>query len=260
VGVMKKFGVISSVFVLLVFASTFVSAQAPGVWDAIQNFFVQLWEKVLQPFFTFILGQVSTGEILLAKILLTFLVLIFVSVAVRAFPPFQGKRGLAFLTSFIISVLAIRFIATEELVKTILLPYTALGIAITAFLPLVIYFYFVEKVVPVGVYRKLAWIFSIVVFGSLYITRFDELGESAYIYLIAAGVSLIFLWFDSTIQRWFRKAQLERMEVTTSEEGVTKLRRKLVELKQDFTEGIITEDEYNKRRAQYSKRIYALSK
>ena len=220
---MKKFGVF--VFASLLLLSVFVSAQGSiasnlfsGSSSGSVASFVESFVDGAEPIVKLLVG--STGgesnldsSFLFAKFLLLILVVAVIWVPVKTMPFVGGERnGLAFVISLIVGLLSIRFLSSE-LISTILLPYTALGISITAFLPLVLYFVWVEKGLEGAMYttiRKAAWIFALVVFVALYFVRLPLLNPSAFasVYLIAGALCLIMFFADQTIQNAFNSAKL----------------------------------------------------
>ena len=173
------------------------------------------YDALFEPFAKFLLGSADTGEVFFAKLLFLLILTIFINYALAQIPNIAPKSK---LFAFIISLLAVRFI-TPAWITTTILPYSALGIALTAFFPFVIYFFFVEKgFVGSPTMRKLAWIFAAVVFGGLFLYRdiepIDISGgqfKPGYIYLITASLSLVMLFLDKTIQRAFKKAEADNM-------------------------------------------------
>jgi hypothetical protein len=116
---------------------------------------------------------------------------------------------MVFIVSAAVALLSTRFLLQADWIKVILLPYSTFGIAVTALLPLIIYFYFVESISSSTI-RKMAWIFAAVVFVGLWYTRYDEITSSAiYVYPVAAVACFVFLAFDGTIRRAWNKARAE---------------------------------------------------
>jgi len=103
-------------------------------------------------------------------------------------------------------------------VQTLLLPYNALGLSLAAFLPLAIYFIFLEVIFMGEKYktvRKSGWILIFVVFVFLWFSRAPELATASgyyasWVYPITALLCLIFFWFDGTIQKWLNKFRADR--------------------------------------------------
>ena len=240
---MKKFGVIALVFISLILVSSFVSAQTAS--EKFATFAKDFYKNILEPFGSFLFGAgTGAGEIFFAKAMLFLILISLITYAAGQFPPLAGKR--AFWISLIISVISVRLI-TPDWVQAILLPYNALGIALTSFLPFLLYFFFVEKsLVGHTTMRKIAWVFAAVVFMGLFIYQNAAVTETkyafalfpigsatvtttpgfnpTYIYLIAAVASIIMLFADNTIQRAFAKARAS---------GVADTRKATIEVQLD---------------------------
>lgn len=215
---MKKFGVF--VFLSLLLVSSFVSfASAQEILRPVADAADSFYSTVVEPFAKFLLGKngAESAEIFFAKILIFLLLASMVWYAADSFPPTQGKRAL--LVAVIISALSVRFLSATW-VETIALPYTAFGIAVSALIPLILFFFFVETGLQgQPVLRKICWIFAAVIFVGLFLYRYDapfvgsnDKGiEPGHMYLIASLLSLGLLFWDKTIQRAFIKGKYERM-------------------------------------------------
>ncbi len=164
-----------------------------------------------------IVGETATGtasnelgaNIFLAKVLLLILVLAIVSAVL-------SKTGFVFLeegwthwvVSIVVAILSVRFL-NAELVQAILIPYSTLGVALTAIVPFAIYFLFVEK----GMYgphysmmRRVAWIFFAVIFLAIWTLRTGEKTSNSIIdsiYPLTALIAVIMAFADGTIQKIF---------------------------------------------------------
>src|SRR3989344_1955524 len=245
---MKKLGVVVSlVFVLSILAIGFVSAQT--IFEQIVTTAEQFYDSVLKPFGIFLLGKdSSTGELFFAKLLLFILIASLVWYAADKFPPTHGKR--AVLVSAIVSILAVRFI-TETWVNTIVLPYTAFGIAVTALIPLILFFFFVETgLVGQPSLRKICWIFAAVVFVGLFLYRYDvpyvganDKGlEPGHLYLFSSLACLIVLFLDKTIQRAFNKAKYSNISELRNIRIQADLLEEYEKIRDRMAKGTLTKD------------------
>lgn len=166
----------------------------------------------LNPVLKQIVGENDGGDIFLAKIL--FLIIIFAIAwkALERIDFFSENEWILWTVSVAVSILAIRWIGNTDVVNTILLPYSAFGVAIMSGLPFVLYFLIVKDFNRT--IRKVSWIFFIVVFVGLWIMRSGEaentVGKFAYVYLATAGLALAVLLFDGTIQKINQKIKAEK--------------------------------------------------
>jgi hypothetical protein len=259
---MRKEGgvLLTLLLVTVLFASMIPLVSAQGVGGVVSGALATATEVVdatvraLEPLLTVLIGSAATGELFFAKLL--FLVIVFglVWIAVRQFPVLNKYTWVTVLISVAVALLSVRFLSSSAIIDTILLPYSVLGVAVTSLVPLIIYFFFVEKgLESYPILRKIAWIFAAVVFGVLYVVRFNNLGSYAYIYLIAAVLSLIFLWFDGTIRKWFAKSRMDSAVRGSKSQMMRELRRELRKLHKDWREG-----DYGENKATYRSEVKEL--
>jgi hypothetical protein len=165
--------------------------------------------ELFRPLLEGIVGEAENGETFLAKIL--FLVIIFtvLFVSLGNIEFFSEKVWPLWLVSISASIISIRWFGNSEIVQTAILPYSALGITVSAGLPFILYFLIVEKIQS-RISRKLAWIFFSVVFIGLYFSRWDELGNFGYIYLVTSALGIVSFLMDGTIQKFFSRSKIER--------------------------------------------------
>jgi len=261
----KKIGVILlSVLVFSMLLTTLVVAQEVG--EAAATFadgVVKVIDQIVksgEPIFSNLLGETPGGEHLFAKALFFIIILSIIWISLDRVEIFATNTWALAIVSLAGSVLAIRFIISREILEFMILPYSAFGVIVSAFLPLLVYFYIVEKAFTTATMRKIAWVFAIVVFSGLWITREEQIGNLAWIYLITAILSLIFLLADKTIKRALVKANMEAWGVKKSREYELEIRRKIKEAKDDLTSGIVTPTEHAKIMKSLRKKMVALHK
>jgi hypothetical protein len=204
----KAFGV--SAFLLSML--TFVSAQsnaAAGLSKGMSQV-IGMIEGMLGPLFSAILGGGS--EMLFEKILFLIIIFAIVYIIIKRTPVFSGDKNkpIVWIVSISVSLLSTRFMS-GDLLKSMMLPYTTLGVTLTAALPLIIFFIFVLSFDKPEhkTLRKILWIAYIVVFTTIWSTRYNDIGVISYIYLGSAIVALIFLLADGTIRRHMIKQKIE---------------------------------------------------
>lgn len=253
---MKKSGAVL-VFVLLslVLVSSFVSAL-----DIAQQVtsFLDGATATANPIAKYLLGDTLTGELLFAKVLFFLIILSIVWVAASKFEPIKDTTWALVVVSVAVSVLAVRFITNVDWIQAMILPYNAFAIALISFIPLLIYFYFVEKFVPKRSMRKIAWILAAVVFVGLFISRsasgeLSKVGpyvggiSPAYIYLFTAVLCLIFMLADKSIQNAWRKSQQEDLKELHEAEIRASIRKDRAELEKGLLDHSVSQAEYNLR-------------
>ena len=257
------------IFVLL-FATSFVSAASPV--DSIKNGATAVWE-IVQPIAEFVLGGnagvtgSSEAALFMGRIILFIILLSLVWFAVKQFPAIGENEFLVWVVSVGVSILGIRFMQPAW-VEAVILPYSALGIALAALFPLIIYFFFVEKGLSgYPTMRKIAWIFAAVVFVSLFLFRDDVLipnDESAFfassfdpswIYLIAAACCIVFLLFDRTIQKWYARVKHESYTSAHASSLEAHYRRLIKQAYDDKQNNVITQAELERLVKKYQKEL-----
>lgn len=262
---MKKAGLILA---LLVLSSFIVSAQYYSSGSSYSGFFggagyyasygpVWIEENVGQ-YFAWFLG--GTGDYLFERILLFFILIAFIFTILSKMPLFKERIGPNIVITLAISLLVSRFFGDTEYIQTILAPYTVLGIALTAGIPLIIYFFFVQSFES-STLRKILWVFFIVVFLGIYGTRAPELGQAAYIYILTGVIALILLLADGTIRRVMWRERMKQMGARTAEDAARKIREQLYKLDEDYnTRHIIDESYYNRERRRLQRSLRSLTK
>jgi len=220
----KKIGMILRLLLVSIFTLNFVSADLTQDlgrgFQEVYNIIDVLITNFIAPFVRLVLtsGTESiSGDMLFAKLLFFLIVLGFVHFALDKARVFEDKKGLNWVVVIVVSILATRYLGTEALIQTIILPYSVLGIAISAGLPFIIYFLFIEvgfKGKEYSILRKVAWaLFTIVFIGLWFERRIDITqagGYASWIYPVTIFASILILLFDSTIQTAWLKADMKK--------------------------------------------------
>lgn len=233
--------------IMSLFLIGLVSAQSSNnIVRGIQNLVTQGY-NLIKPLIEALLGSTSTSELFLAKFILAVILFAFVWTVLDKVDFFSSNTWVLVIISIAVPVLGIRFLS-EEWVQTILLPYSTIGVVMTALVPLIIYFIFVEQAISSRTLRKIAWIFAAVVFIGLYFTRLDELKDIVWVYPVVAIVCIFFLFFDKTIQRAYNKVKSENMHSLHQSRLKTQLIKEDQQLDEDFYSG-----KYAGREADYKR-------
>ncbi len=219
--------------------------------------FVELVKDIATPVFSVFLG--GDGEILFQRILFFFVILAIVYVVLDKVPIFEDKPGVTWVVVIAVSLLSTRFLSDAEIVKSILLPYTVVGIVLASAIPLVIAFVFIESFES-GVLRRILWSLFLVIFFAIWLTRTGEVGSLAIIYFFTGVAALIFLFADGTIRRIMINQQMKQLGMDNRSQFETDIRRQIRQVGADLSLGIITPSQaaYSKRRLQ--KKLKALNK
>ncbi len=218
-------------FVLIFFISIFL-VSARSVTEDIKSLTSGV-SDILQYLAETLLGPGPEGIVgggLFARTLFFLIVLSVVWVVIGRITLFSDKKGVIAIISISVALLSTRFLLQTEWVETVLLPYTVLGVALTAFIPFIIYFYFLEFITTERWVRKVGWIFGAVVFMGLWWNRYDTLQSDAlYIYPITALLCLLTLGFDKSIQKAISKSDVEKMVKEISRKELNKQLKGLAE-------------------------------
>ena len=210
----KKRGLIIGGFLLAVLLVSLVAAQSElGLGESTKKV-VDEFVDFIKPVASSVLGKTPSGsEYLFAKVLFLIIVLAIIWTALNRVEFFNEKPWILFVVSLAVSILATRWLTTEDIINTIILPYSTLGIAITAGFPFVLWF----LIINVGLQgegrrtvRRIAWIFFAVIFIGLYITRQATMEGARWIYPVTALAAFIMAIMDGTIQGFFNKLQMEK--------------------------------------------------
>jgi len=208
------FSLLVGMFVFLFSGITIVSALDLDFQSA--GYQVIQWIKdIFGPFFSVLIGTGEIDEYLFARVLLLIIIYTMVLVVLKKTEIFKNNKGATIMIAVAVSILGVRFLATKALITLILLPYGAMAISLSIFIPFLIYFFFIHYSVSTGLGRKLAWILFAAVFFGLWYTRQDTLEGYDTIYMIAIIGFLLVLIFDSKIHEYFGmfEARKERRRV-----------------------------------------------
>ena len=251
----------------LLFSLSLVSAaegQSPLV-DLVNGFIKGLY-SILRPLLDYVIGEtssvgdISAESIFFAKILLLVILISLVYVILENVDLFSSKVLVLWIISIGVGVLGVRFLESE-LISTILLPYSVIGVAITAGLPFIIYFIGVEKGLNGPSHktvRRVAWIFFAVIFLALYSLRQSEIPQYAWIYPFTALLAVIVMFFDGSIQRLFFQMRLDRAGAGSRDELVRQINRKIQQVDEDFADGLINAAEHTRLKKTYRTQLLKL--
>jgi hypothetical protein len=220
---------------------------------------IYIIESLLGPVFAIILG--GYGDYFFERILFLVVTFTVIYTVISRVEPFKERKAIIWIVTIAVSLLSTRFLVESGLVQTMILPYTVLGVAITAVLPLIIYFMFVTsfKDSTNSVIRKILWIFFIVVFIGLWDSRYQDLGALSWIYFWTGVLALIFLLFDGTIQKYFIKLEREERNVDSKERHLVQLREELGEIRKQ-KDNFSTEGAYLRAERKAMKHIERVAK
>lgn len=154
--------------------------------------------SIFQP----IIGGYATNEFLFTKVLMFFIVFSVVFLSLKKLKFFKGNKPALIIVALSVSILSIRYLRETEFLRAFLLPYSALGGAIIVFLPMIIFFLFVQYSDMGSFGRRAAWFLYAVIFIVLWGSR-DYLAQANWIYLAGLIFVVINIIFDKSIHVYF---------------------------------------------------------
>ena len=194
---------------LLVFGSlSFVSADIGTDAGNAVNTALDVVVKTVNPILKQIIGDSNGSDLFFAKVIFLFVIFAVIWKATERIDFFNDHSWVMWVVSIGASILATRYVAQSDIIKGVLLPYSVLGVAITAGLPFVLAFLIIEGMGG-ETRRKIGWIFFGVVFLMLWVSRKD-MGPMKSIYLITAGASLVMIVLDGTFAKIRAKISTEK--------------------------------------------------
>ncbi len=262
----KVTGLILTTFTLFLFLMNFISADL--ITDATE-YSSEIFNRVLKPLAGFLFGGKDniSGELLFAKILFFIIIISIIWKSLEQIDFISEHEGVHWLIAISTSLLAIRWLGSKAIIQTIILPYSVMGIVLSAGIPFILWFIIINKGFsgPKNkTIRRIAWIFFSVVFIGLWISRRPELlaqnSKAGFIYPITALLAFLIAWFDGTIQKFFLKMELEKVGVQTKRNAIDFYKQKLAKLPELIQEDVISQKEAKKREKEYKKRIARFSK
>lgn len=176
------------------------------------------------PIFQNLLGDYTSNAFLFTKIMLVLLLFIIISLILSRVPVFEGRIGTSYLVAAIVSILSVRFISDNQLIQGILLPYGALGVALTTILPFLIIAYGIQVSNFSSLGRRIGWGFFALIFLILWNYKSTEIGDLGnQIYIWTTVAMAIMIVFDKRIHAYFRGVQGNKIEESITEERIAVL-------------------------------------
>ncbi|MEK6890840.1 MAG: hypothetical protein AABX03_01755 [Nanoarchaeota archaeon] len=213
----KKGGVIFLLLILSLLTVNLVAAQS--VAQNIESALNSISDGV-NPIAKFIVGDTPTGEFLLIKLLFLLVIISVIYTSVKQISIFNQYNYLPGFISFIIGIIAIRFLGTEAIVNFIWLPTGVLGIALTTLLPFILYAVFVESF-DSKLIRQVSWSLFAVIYTGIAMVRWTDLTPAGigsiagqnipanlswtinlgWLYLATALLAILAIFLDRPIRR-----------------------------------------------------------
>jgi len=254
---MKKwmFGTLAGLIILAMVINLLGAVSALDLGEG-SNQVIDWVKDFSSPFLEAIFGS---PEYVFEKFLFFFLVLAISYAALNKSELFEDHDVIIWVLSVVVSLIATRFLTEINIVQTIILPYTVLGIVLTAAVPLIVFFFFVESFES-STLRKILWAFFIVVFIGIWNSRTEDVGELAWVYFFTGIIALIFLLADGTIRRAIVKQRMNQLGYNSREQLGRELRREIQKAREDVTHNIITPSQGRYLERRLRKQLKAVQK
>ncbi|HOW36863.1 MAG TPA: hypothetical protein PLK34_01280 [Candidatus Pacearchaeota archaeon] len=205
----------------------------------------------IQPVSEVILGE-TPEQVFISKVMLMILIFFSLWFGLGKLEPFkQGKPIFTkIVLSVVLSILFTRWVVSEELVKTVMMPYNAFGAALSAFVPLVLAFFVIElglKGREFKILRKLGWIMVVAFFIISWSMAYKEIGnmknpELIWTYPLGALLAFVLFFADYTIQAYLKSERaVARVDVQKKEIELAYY-REIAQVREDLKNKIITGD------------------
>ena len=179
------------------------------------------------PFFEAILNTSAYEPFFFAKILLLiilFLVIVFSLNKSKMLGSLEDKPFVIYTISALISILAMRYLPDSDLIQGILLPYSALGIAITTFLPLMIFFFFIQNSNFGGFGRRAGWFLYGIIFLALWLSKEVTTSSTTnMIYSFSLLFIVLSIMFDKSIHKYFAFKEIRAIDRNLSDAQIVTL-------------------------------------
>ncbi|RMD67497.1 hypothetical protein D6817_01485 [Candidatus Pacearchaeota archaeon] len=215
----------------------------------------------IRPITDAVIGELnlgSPGNSLFGSILIIILVFTLVWTVLEKIEIFSTHRWVLWLLSIVVTLLATRWVGSQDWVQTVILPYSTFGITISAIFPFVLFFLFLNVGFQGATYsfiRKTGWLFFAVVFIGLWFSRYDELANAKWVYPIVALLAFLMMFFDGTVSKFFMHQKLARAQATFAQDAINSLLEKRQRVQNLMREGILTPEEGERQIQELNKRI-----
>lgn len=260
---MKKWILFSSIFIVLIFLlSGIVSAQSGFYGDLSSEMqkastkLIDITQNLFTPFFSALFGPT---DLLFEKVLFFILILAVVYAALSRVPVLSEKAAVLWIITLVVAIIATRYLTEVQLINTIILPYSVLGVALTAIIPFIIFFFFIEGFDNTFI-RKLGWILFTIIFLGLWFSRYSQLGRISHIYLFAAIATILFLFADGTIRRVYINMQINQLGAGNRQQFETDIIRQINQARADYASNVITKEQADYTIRHLQRKLKALRK
>jgi len=205
-------------------------------------------------------GDLFSSDTLLLYFLFFVLLSIIVWTVLDTMPIFYTHNGITGIVSAIVAIISIRFL-DETWIRSMVLPYSAMGVAILSLIPLTVYIIWVEKVFRSPSFKRAAFMVGAVVFFGLWVFRSGDpqLGNAVWTYLIGMVVLLLMMIFSPLIDRFQHKIAGEAMHSRLADQSERHILNEFSLLENARNHGM-SDSEYNRQRADLERRMAEINR
>ena len=206
-----------------------VSAKSLG--ELANEGLTSLYDAV-KPLLQVLVGETSGADAFIAKVLLALLIVavLYGVLSASNMTVFTDNPWVMWVTTIVLGILSVRFLS-PSMVATIMLPNTVFGIALSAGIPFVAYYFLIRGFSEFQ--RRIAWVFFAVVFLALWNVRYDKLGDLSWIYPLTALLALIMAYLEGIIQKYLFNSQMKRARAAGKAKALTDLNNQLTQIFSD---------------------------
>ena len=148
-------------------------------------------------------------EIQFIRVLFFVLVFLIIVAILGVIPLFQEQKGIKILVALIVTILSVMFIPVE-LIKPMLNPYSALGVALISIIPFALMFVFTQYMLVNTFLKKVAWMFfAVYLLGMTVYTSISidmtkgvtSMTVYTWVYGLASVLALLMVFFNDWIDK-----------------------------------------------------------
>lgn len=205
--------------------------------------------ELIKPTWEAIIGQTSE-QVFLSKIMFLLLVLGTIWFILGKIEAVNNNKFFHFFLSVVFGVLFTRWIVTDDIVKTVIMPYNVVGAALSAFIPLGIVFYITFVLLEKKEYsiiRKFIWIFVMAYFIVAWSVAYKDIANMQnpdwiWTYPIAAALALLMILFDGSIVLYFLDERIKKVGEKQRELTELKYIEEIASWEKRASDGIISQE------------------
>lgn len=203
----------------------------------------------VKPTWEAVIGQTSE-QVFLSKIMFLLLVFGVTWFILGKIEAIGKNKGFHLFLSVVFGILFTRWIVTDDIVKTVIMPYNVVGAALSAFVPLGVVFYITFILLgkkEYSIIRKLIWIFVMAYFIVAWSVAYKDIAnmknpEWIWTYPIAAGLALLMVLFDRSLMLYFLDERIKTVGEKQRELTELKYLREIASLEKDASDRIISQE------------------